>query len=339
VSINEQLAQAKAALEKIACEHIAFPETNFPYYAGMAVGTAREALAVLRAQPATDEPAVRVAIDSGPGGVTCIINPDEPAAGQEFEDPAVAKAWDRFTAKYAELTARKAERVHALVNEGSCPGMSEAFDAHMGAACWTDHAYRQDAATWAAAWRAALAAAPHPPARGAQAEAGGSRHPKRSPDEWREIAALEDAAGGCVAAGSLATPQQAAGQADLVQVAKEDANNYSLILTALGMEEEGDPVAEVKRLIALVDDLQEAAFKAEHEATPQPQRGAGEGLVPLSESRIEDCIDTANRKFNGRRQGPCGQPITIYDDWKYWLVREVEFAHGIRPAGSEGGAS
>lgn len=36
----------------------------------------------------------------------------------------------------------------------------------------------------------------------------------------------------------------------MVLVNKEDANNYCLILTELGMEEEGDPVAEVKRLIA-----------------------------------------------------------------------------------------
>lgn len=36
---------------------------------------------------------------------------------------------------------------------------------------------------------------------------------------------------------------------DEVSVKKEDANNYCLILRALGMEEEGDPVAEVKALI------------------------------------------------------------------------------------------
>ena len=32
----------------------------------------------------------------------------------------------------------KADRVHAVVNAGPLPGMSEAFDAHMGAACWTE---------------------------------------------------------------------------------------------------------------------------------------------------------------------------------------------------------
>ena len=36
---------------------------------------------------------------------------------------------------------------------------------------------------------------------------------------------------------------------DTVSVCKTDANNYCRILTALGMEEEGDPVAEIERLI------------------------------------------------------------------------------------------
>jgi hypothetical protein len=35
---------------------------------------------------------------------------------------------------------------------------------------------------------------------------------------------------------------------DQVLVMREDANNYCRILRILGMEEEGDPVAEVKRL-------------------------------------------------------------------------------------------
>lgn len=51
----------------------------------------------------------------------------------------------------------KADRVHAIVNAGPLPGMSEAFDAHMGAECWTDPAYAPDASTWAAAWKAAKA--------------------------------------------------------------------------------------------------------------------------------------------------------------------------------------
>jgi len=66
----------------------------------------------------------------------------------------------------------KSARVHALVNDGDYPGMSEAFDAHMGAACWVDPAYRQDAATWAAAWKCALrtTTAGDPPAPAAARE-------------------------------------------------------------------------------------------------------------------------------------------------------------------------
>ncbi len=52
----------------------------------------------------------------------------------------------------------QAGRVHAMVNDGGYPGMSKAFDAHMGASCWVDPAYRPDASTWAAAWKAAVAA-------------------------------------------------------------------------------------------------------------------------------------------------------------------------------------
>jgi hypothetical protein len=56
------------------------------------------------------------------------------------------------------MLARKAERVHELVNAGPCHGMSEAFNAHMGAACWTDPAYAPDASMWAAAWKASFRA-------------------------------------------------------------------------------------------------------------------------------------------------------------------------------------
>lgn len=52
------------------------------------------------------------------------------------------------------LLSDKAKSVHAIVNAGHFPGMSEAFDAHMGAACWTDPEYAPDASMWAAAWKA-----------------------------------------------------------------------------------------------------------------------------------------------------------------------------------------
>jgi hypothetical protein len=36
----------------------------------------------------------------------------------------------------------------------------------------------------------------------------------------------------------------------MVEVTQEDANNYCRVLAALGLEEEGDPVAEIERLRA-----------------------------------------------------------------------------------------
>ena len=62
-------------------------------------------------------------------------------------------------AEQPKPAVRKAQRVHALVNAGPFPGMSEAFDAHMGAACWTEPEYAPDAAMWAAGWKAATARA------------------------------------------------------------------------------------------------------------------------------------------------------------------------------------
>jgi len=37
---------------------------------------------------------------------------------------------------------------------------------------------------------------------------------------------------------------------EMIEVTKHDANNYCLVLRALGMEDEGDPVAEIERLKA-----------------------------------------------------------------------------------------
>ena len=36
----------------------------------------------------------------------------------------------------------------------------------------------------------------------------------------------------------------------MVEVTQEDANNYCRVLTALGMEEEGDPVAKIESLMS-----------------------------------------------------------------------------------------
>ena len=49
---------------------------------------------------------------------------------------------------------------------------------------------------------------------------------------------------------------------EMIEVAKHDANNYCRVLQALGMEEEGDPVAEINRLVAI-----EAAAKTLRKAS------------------------------------------------------------------------
>ncbi|WP_437881044.1 hypothetical protein [Pseudomonas sp. LRF_L74] len=72
----------------------------------------------------------------------------------------------------------------------------------------------------------------------------------------------------------------------LVSVTREDANNYCLILTVLQMEEEGDPVAEVKRLVgqsqndtsALVEALDRIAQMAEGQLELISKRAPGKYL-------------------------------------------------------------
>ena len=46
-------------------------------------------------------------------------------------------------------------------NTTDTAAMGAAFDAHMGAECWTDPAYTPDAAMWAAGWNASLIAVAH----------------------------------------------------------------------------------------------------------------------------------------------------------------------------------
>lgn len=62
---------------------------------------------------------------------------------------------------------------------------------------------------------------------------------------------------------------------DLIEMSRKDANNYSLILALLGMEEEGDPVAEVGILLA------ERAT-----SPPAPQPAVVEALTPEQISAV-----------------------------------------------------
>jgi len=48
---------------------------------------------------------------------------------------------------------------------------------------------------------------------------------------------------------------------EMIEVTKEDANNYCRVLTALGMEEEGDPVAAIHMLENQIADRIRAAAR------------------------------------------------------------------------------
>ena len=50
----------------------------------------------------------------------------------------------------------------------------------------------------------------------------------------------------------------------LVPVTKKDANDYCRVLTALGMEEEGDPVAAIEMLRARLDEAMFVLGMHEH---------------------------------------------------------------------------
>ena len=56
----------------------------------------------------------------------------------------------------------------------------------------------------------------------------------------------------------------------MVEIPNEDANNYSLILKALGMEEEGDPVAAIKLMLETLRGIADADWrKWEELASPE----------------------------------------------------------------------
>lgn len=68
---------------------------------------------------------------------------------------------------------------------------------------------------------------------------------------------------------------------EMVEVTKEDANNYCRILSALGMEEEGDPVAAIEKLLE------------------QPVNGADDVDPETGLSSLEkECLDSLVSAFN-----------------------------------------
>ena len=60
----------------------------------------------------------------------------------------------------------QADRVRRIEENGPYPGMSLAFERHVGVECaWTDPEHAQEASMWAAAWKAAVRHAADEPVR------------------------------------------------------------------------------------------------------------------------------------------------------------------------------
>ena len=134
----------------------------------------------------------------------------------------------------------------------------------------------------------------------ALAESSGPAQPVEAVDErtaieaLREIVRIHD---------NVRSPRQAERIADIaraalahprptgdgmVSVVAEDANNYCRILTALGMEEEGDPVAEVEKLIAAAYDQGNADAGVISTTAPTGEQ-AGE-VVPYAAEVVAEVV-------------------------------------------------
>lgn len=101
---------------------------------------------------------------------------------------------------------------------------------------------------------------------------------------------------------ALYTAHQPVGE---VSVKKEDANNYCLILRALGMEEEGDPVAEVQALVEARD--RQPVGEPVGYFDPDVLAHLTEGLI--------DPVGVLRRKPNGKSNVPVwlGPPAQAVD--------------------------
>jgi hypothetical protein len=86
---------------------------------------------------------------------------------------------------------------------------------------------------------------------------------------------------------------------EMIEVTKHDANNYCLVLRALGMEEEGDPVAEIDRLKAENSELRK-------DAEWRPIETAPEGVSVLA---VNDCGYIGRAMKERGRWNHIGSPI------------------------------
>ncbi len=100
----------------------------------------------------------------------------------------------------------------------------------------------------------------------------------KAPDETSDDYEVE-----LVSSDAPAHPAEGVPAQDMVSVKKEDANAFCRILTALGMEEEGDPVAEVQRLLAATQPAADAVVSIY--VTAGGEREFNDWKVPLSVGR------------------------------------------------------
>lgn len=101
----------------------------------------------------------------------------------------------------------------------------------------------------------------------------------------------------------------------MVEVTQRDANNYCRVLTALGMEEEGDPVAEIERLRA-----ENSALKREAYAWWEAARDATKARQPLTRQQIDDVMT---------QHYPLSSLLREEVDAFEACVRDLERLHGI----------
>lgn len=100
----------------------------------------------------------------------------------------------------------------------------------------------------------------------------------------------------------------------MVSVVAEDANNYCRILTALGMEEEGDPVTEVERLVALSE-----APTVEQAGEVVGEAGFTEWFVknyPGPNTIISNPLWHAPRIFRAALYHAQPRPVGVPDGWQ-----------------------
>ena len=112
---------------------------------------------------------------------------------------------------------------------------------------------------------------------------GSDAHKKAMTVESAIIKSLRDFADRTHALRMQAAPKAAPGE-PMVEVTKHDANNYCLILRELGMDGEGDPVAEVRRLVAAPQQEAQDSVSPRHPVVMQWRDNAIEACAKIADA-------------------------------------------------------